>query len=86
MAALVWVGVASAASLFALARGGRVAPPLAFVCWIFALAAIGQAVTTPEPYPDEFRLVGWGCDGAGDKPLFRNEEDEFPRCDRIEGF
>jgi hypothetical protein len=37
-------------------------------------------------YPDEFALVGWGCEGAGDKPLFRNEEDEFPRCDRIEEF
>lgn len=37
-------------------------------------------------YPDEFALVGWGCEGAGDKPLFRNEEDEFPRCERIEPF
>jgi hypothetical protein len=62
--------------------------------WWFASAAETdgelEALTGVHPldnvtttYPDEFRLVGWGCEGAGDKPLFRNEEDEFPQCEVI---
>ena len=60
--------------------------------WWFGGGDAIAAVESPtgqrfaEPYPDEYHLVGWGCEGAGDKPLFRNEEDEFPACKRIEAF
>lgn len=76
IAVAAWVGVTSAASIFALARGGRVAPPVAFLCWVFALVAIGEAITSP-------RLVGYGCEGST-APIYADEEDQFPRCDRIE--
>jgi len=33
--------------------------------------------------PDRPRLVGYGCEGTSG-PIFANEEDEFPKCERIE--
>lgn len=50
-------------------------------------AALPQCALKPgcDGGPDSapFRLVGYGCDGAT-APLFRDEESDFPRCDRIE--
>lgn len=54
--------------------------------WWFVPAAEtdGELEALFGVHPLERRLVGYGCDGY-DTPIFRNEEDEFPLCDRIEG-
>lgn len=36
------------------------------------------------PNTEPYRLVGYGCVGAAG-PIYRDEEDEFPRCKVIEG-
>lgn len=60
-----------------------IGPVVVLVKRLIPLLLIAAGGCAPAPNPDEFRLVGWGCEGAGDKPLFRNEEDEFPRCKEI---
>jgi hypothetical protein len=35
------------------------------------------------PWTEPYRLVGYGCEGAGGV-LYADEEDHFPRCRRIE--
>lgn len=47
--------------------------------WVLIYLAF--ALAPPEPSQ---RLVGYGCDGSNGEPLYRNEEDEFPRCDSVE--
>jgi hypothetical protein len=50
-------------------------------------AALPQCALKPGcnggPDSEPFRLVGYGCDGAPG-PLYRDEENEFPACERIE--
>lgn len=36
------------------------------------------------PDTEPFRLVGYDCEGASG-PLYRDEEDQFPRCGEIKG-
>lgn len=36
-----------------------------------------------SPYTEPYRLVGYDCQWAV-VPLYRDEEDEFPKCGRIE--
>jgi hypothetical protein len=52
---------------------------------ILALLALlaASAVNLAATHADTPRLVGYGCNGATG-PLFANQEDDFPVCDRIE--
>lgn len=37
-----------------------------------------------SPKSEPYRLVGYDCEGASE-PLYRDEEDEFPKCKEIVG-
>lgn len=46
----------------------------------FCLGSCAYDVSHPMP-----RLVGYGCEGSGGV-LYADEEDHFPRCQRIEAY
>lgn len=56
------------------------------VIFILALTTLGFIGDTliHDATTTEYRLVGYGCEGANGSPIYANEEDEFPRCAIIE--
>ena len=65
------------------ARGDAVTCPDKLWWFMPAAETDGELMALTGVHPLESRLVGYGCEGA-DGPIYRNQEDEFPACERIE--